>query len=139
MDYDIIFQDDINKKFFYTDYPGNKMVVGKISLKNALARMSMREYYVLVTYTEGETLPQQYMPLSNLKSDDGTLFATINPSTYFTDICQRGGIQRVSRLSDLDSGSPNYLLGPGPETVALDELIMEQYTKYYGKDVGKGR
>ena len=139
MDYDAIFKDNIARKFFYTDYPGNKMVVGKISLKNALARMSMHEYYVLVTYMDGEKLPEQYIPLGELDSDDGTLFATINPGIDFTDICQKGGIQRISNITGLNSETPKYLLGPGPETVLLDDLIMEQYTKYYGKKVSKTR
>ena len=33
VDYDQVFSDDLDKKFFYTDYPGTKMVVGKISLE----------------------------------------------------------------------------------------------------------
>ena len=133
MDYDKIFEGNIDKKFFYTDYPGNKMVVGKISLKNALERLSKNEYYVLVTYGNGENLPKQYIPLRGLTSDDETLFATFNPGIRFNDICQNGGIQVVSRLVDLPSGSANYLLGPGPETVSQEELIMEQYNKFYGK------
>lgn len=31
MDYDKIFEKDLDRKFFYTDYPGKKIVVGKIS------------------------------------------------------------------------------------------------------------
>ena len=139
MDYDKIFEENINKKFFYTDYPGNKMVVGKISLNNAIARLDKNEYYILVTYNEGETLPEQYIPLTELKSEDGTLFASLNPNIYIHNICNNSGIQKVSRLPNLDSGSPNYLLGPGPETVSLDDLIMEQYNKYYGHNVNMSR
>ena len=40
MDYDKVFEQNIDRKFFYTDYPGRKMMVGKISLKNAIARLS---------------------------------------------------------------------------------------------------
>ena len=130
MDYDRIFEIDLDRKFFYTDYPGKKMMVGRISLKNAIARLSKNEYYTLVTYTEGEELPEQYIPLSGFTSDDGTLFATINPNTRFSDICRNGGIQRISRLFDLSPGNPNYLLGPGPDTVSLSDLVMEQYNKY---------
>ena len=130
MDYDKIFEQDIERKFFYTDYPGKKIVAGKISLENAIARLSKDEYYTLVTYCEGDMLPEQYLPLSNLASDDGTLFATLNPNERFFDMCRNGGIQRITRMNDLSSGSPNYLLGPGPDTVSLEELVMEQYNKY---------
>lgn len=130
MDYDRIFEQNIDMKFFYTDYPGKKIVDGRISLENAIARLSKDEYYTLVTYCEGDVLPEQYLPISTLTSDDGTLFATLNPDTFFYDICRNGGIQRISRMNDLSSGSPNYLLGPGPDTISLEEMVMEQYGKY---------
>lgn len=130
MDYDKIFEKDLDRKFFYTDYPGKKIVVGKISLNNAIARISKDEYYTLVTYYKGDVLPEQYIPLNELTSDDGTLFATFNPNMHFFDICMNGGIQRISRLPNSNSGSPNYLLGPGPNTVSLEDLIMEQYNEY---------
>lgn len=130
MDYNEVFGNDLERKFFYTDYPGKKMVVGTISLQNAIVRLDKDEYYILVTYKEGEKIPEQYVPLSQLKSDDGTLFATINPATRFSYICNDGGIQRISRLSDLDSGSPNYLLGPGPDTVALADLVAQEHNYY---------
>ena len=107
------------------------MVVGKISLENAMARMSNGEYYALVTYNEGETLPEQYVPYEDLASDDGTLFATISPKTYIDYICIGSRIQKVTRL-----GRPNekirYLLGPGPGDVYLEDLIQEQYYACYG-------
>lgn len=130
MDYDKIFENDLDKKFFYTDYPGNKMMVGKISLNNAIARLNKNEYYTLVTYNEGDELPEQYIPLSEFTSDDGTLFATLNPNTFLSDICTNGGIQHISRLPDLSSGSPNYLLGPGPNIVSLVDLVTEQHSEY---------
>lgn len=130
MDYNKIFENNLDRRFFYTDYPGNKMVVGTINLNNAMARLSKNEYYTFVTYQKDDVLPEQYVPLSHLTSDDGTLFATVNPNTRFFNICMDGGIQRISRLSDLSSGSPQYLLGPGPETVSLEELVMSQYDEY---------
>ncbi|MBQ2910545.1 MAG: hypothetical protein IJE53_07025 [Bacilli bacterium] len=143
-DFDKLFEGDIDRKFFYTDYPGDKMMVGKISLDNAKARMSKNEYYTLVTYTYGEELPERYVPLEGLQSDDGTLFATLNPNHHIWNICRDGGIQRISRLPDLENGSPNYLLGPGPDTVALYDMIMDQYAEVTGKDspvveTGKGK
>ena len=127
MDYDKIFENDIDRSFFYTDYPGKKLVAGKISLDNALARLSKNEHYVLVTYQVGDELPEDYVPLPSLKSEDGTLFATVNSNTLFWNLCKDGGIQRVSRMPLDQDGSPNYLLGPGPATVTLDNLITEQY------------
>ena len=133
-DFDKIFEGDIERKFFFTDYPGDKMMVGKISLNNAKARMSKNEYYTLVTYTYGEELPERYMPLPGLESADGTLFATLNPNHHIWNICRDGGIQRISRLPDLENGSPNYLLGPGPNTIALYDMIMDQYAAVTGND-----
>lgn len=130
MDYDEIFENDLDRKFFYTDYPGKKMVDGKISLNNAIARLSKNEYYTLVTYYKEDVLPEQYIPLKELTSDDDTLFATLNPNINFSDICMNGGIKSISRLQDLSSGSPNYLLGPGPNTISLEDLVMKQYNEY---------
>ena len=133
-DYDKVFESDIERKFFYTDYPGDKMMVGKISLDKAKARMSKNEYYTLVTYTYGEELPERYIPLPGLESSDGTLFATLNPDHHIWNICRDGGIQLISRLPDLENGSPNYLLGPGPDTIALYDMVMEQYAAVTGND-----
>lgn len=130
MDYDKVFANDLDKEFFHTGYPGKKIVNGKISLNNAKARLSKNEYYTLVTYHDGEILPEEYMPLTTLLSDDGTLFATLNPATQFFDICMNGGIQRISRLPDLNPGNPRYLLGPGPEVITLEDMVMGQYNEY---------
>ena len=139
MDYDNYFKKDIDDKFFYTDYPGNKLMIGKISLKNAIERLKKNEYYVLVTYGENEELPQQYRPLHDLTTEEGILFATINTDIRFSDICKDGGIQRITQLGMPGEENPKYLLGPGPATISLDELIMEQYNKYYGKETVKRR
>ena len=140
MDYDKIFERDINTDFFYSNYSGRKMVVGKINLNNAIARLSKNEFYTLVTYNEGEVLPEQYIPLNNLTSDDGTLFATLNPNIrYINYICMNGGIQQISVLPQLNSGGPRYLLGPGPDIVTLEELIMSQYNKYMEEKVSSSR
>lgn len=130
MDYNKIFENDIETKFFYTDYPGKKIVVGRTNLHNAKARLSKDEYYTLVTYSEGEQLPEQYIPLNGLESDDDTLFATFNPNNRYAYICMNGGIQMISRLPNLDDGSIRYLLGPGPEIVILGDLILVQHNEY---------
>lgn len=54
------FENNLERKFFYTDYPGRKMVVGKISLNNAMVRLTKNEYYTFVTYHEGDVLLEQY-------------------------------------------------------------------------------
>ena len=131
MDYDKIFEQDIDRNFFYTNYPGKKLMAGKISLENAKARLSKNEYYAFVTYTENEILPQQYLPLSNLASDDGTLFATINRDVrYISHLCNNGGIQMISRLPDIEPGNPRYLLGPGPDKISLKDIILKEYEEY---------
>ena len=38
MDYDKVFEQNIDRKFFYTDYPGRKMIVGRISLNIIILR-----------------------------------------------------------------------------------------------------
>jgi len=131
MDYDKAYDGNIDRKWFYSDYPGNKLVVGKISLKNAMARMSNGEYYALVTYNEGETLPEQYVPYEDLASDDGTLFATISPKLNIDYICIGSKIQLVTRC-ERPGEKIRYLLGPGPGDVSLDGLIQEQYYACYG-------
>ena len=45
---------------------GRKMVDGKISLNNAIARLSKNEYYTFVTYQEGDILPKEYIPYEKL-------------------------------------------------------------------------
>ena len=91
-------------------------MVGKISLENAIARLNQDEYYTLVTYYEGDILPKEYMPLNNLKSDDGTLFATFKPEIrYLHYICRTDSIQMISRLPEKDSELARYLLGPGDQ------------------------
>lgn len=130
MNYDNIFDEDIEKKFFYTDYPGNKLMVGRINLRNAISRLSKDEYYALVTYNAGEELPNEYMSLDKLASDDGTLFATVNSNVNLSHICKNGGIQMISKLPNAKNGSPVYLLGPGPDKITLESIIMEQYNMY---------
>ena len=131
MDYDKIFDIDIDKNFFYSNFPGKKMVDGKISLKNAIARLNKGEYYTFVTYNEGDILPKEYVPLNGYESEYGTLFATLNPNiTYIDNICRNGGIQLISRLNDLEPGNVRYLLGPGPATISLNSMVKAQYENY---------
>ena len=134
MDYDEMYNKNVNMNYFFTNYPGSKLMVGKINLANAIARLSKKEYYTLVTYKEGESLPEQYVPYDGLSSEDGTLFATINPNVRVGYIVVKSGIQMISRLPDTEYGGPRYLLGPGPEEVNLYDLIQEQYDETIKKD-----
>jgi len=139
MDYDKIFETDINKKFFFTDYPGDKLMVGKISLENATARLGNHEYYAFVTYRQGQKLPEQYVPLGQFGDDSGTLYATINPNLNLPYICENGGIQRLSRLPNTSNGSPNYLLGPGPEKISLETIVGGLHQKFVAPPPTPGR
>ncbi|MBQ6497859.1 MAG: hypothetical protein IJI58_04000 [Bacilli bacterium] len=122
-DYDKIFNDDVNKEFYFNapGYGGRKLMVGAVSLNNAIERLKKDEYYTLVTYIDGEKLPEEYIPLDE-KLDSGDLLATVNPKNNLQYICQNSGsIQKISELSNL-----NYLLGPGPDTFNLTELVEKQ-------------
>jgi hypothetical protein len=136
-----IFDENPDAKFFYTDYPGTKLVDGWVSLKNAKARKDKDEFYALVTYHDGEELPEEYVPIKDYESEDGTLFATINPDYpfHFFDICRNAGIQRITELPSREDEGPRYLLGPGPDEITLAELINTQYDRYMGKDSTQGR
>ena len=149
--YNKIYDSNPEIKHFYNNrgYEGKKLVAGTISLKNALVRMKepFEEYYVLVTYKEGEQLPEGYIPISEYKSDNGTLFATINPDPFklrIDDICNYNNPSSIQRITRMDMGKrdwihgdpnelisiPDYLLGPGPNTVRLIDLIDSEYFAY---------
>ena len=130
--YDKIFKNDSKRKFFYSDYKGPKLVNGKVNLENAKIRKELDEYYALVAYQEREELPKEYRPLTGLISEDGELFATINLeyAPRMDYICRDSGIQMITRLNDAATGNYRYLLGPGPDTVELLDLVMEQYNGY---------
>ena len=132
-DYDKIFDENPDYNFFYNapNYDGPKLVAGRVSLKNAIARLNKGEVYAIVKYHEGEELPEQYMPLENSNVNGGdTLSATIKPDLRLYDLCANDGIQRISRLRDDEFGSPRYLLGPGPDEVSLTDLIASQLADY---------
>ena len=122
-DYDKIFKDDVNKEFYFNarGYEGRKLMVGAISLSNAVERLKKDEYYAVVTYIDGEKLPEEYVPLND-RLDNGDLLATVNPKNNLQYICKdSGSIQVISKLSNSD-----YLLGPGPDTFNLAELVDQQ-------------
>lgn len=124
--YDKIFEKDINRNFFYNapEYRGNKLVEGSINLTNAIERLKKNEYYTLVTYIAGEELPKEYVSL-NESLENGDLLATVNPNIHLQNICKNGGIQTISELSNGE-----YLLGPGPNTFNLSELVEKQIDEY---------
>ena len=121
--YDKIFENDINKDFYFNapGYDGKKLIVGSINLSNAVERLKKDEYYTIVTYVDGEILPEEYVSL-NERLDNGDLLATAKPKKYLQYICKdSGSIQAISQLSNSD-----YLLGPGPDTFNLSELVEKQ-------------
>lgn len=130
INYDKLFAANPDKKRFYSDYPGAKLVTGTIGCKNARARAEQGEYYVLVTYHEGEELPNHYKPLPSLTSEDGTMFATVAPdrNCSLDYICINGGIQMISDLTFEGNTDRTFLRGPGPDKLLLSDLIMIQYT-----------
>lgn len=132
MDYDLDFSGNIGKKFFFTDYPGNKLMVGKISLKNAIARLAKNEYYVLVTYSKGESLPEEYVPYDGITSDDGTLFATVSPKIMINYIYRNDAIQLISSSRGSENSGPRYLSGEELDEVQLYDLVDEQYAATIG-------
>ena len=113
MNYDKIFDQDVDRNFFYNEpgFRGRKLIVGVISINNAVERLKKDEYYTLVTYMDGEKLPEEYVPLDE-RLESGDLLATVNPKLNMQDIVRNGGIQMISKLSNGDE----YLLGPGPDT-----------------------
>ena len=129
-DYDRIFNEDVDKEFFYNKpgYTGTKLVVGKISLENALHRLNKNEYYTLVTYDEGMELPSEYVPIDEEIRGD-LLLATFDPKLQMQNVCQNGGIQMASKLRD-----DEYLLGPGPDTFVVSKAVKEQVEEYKQMD-----
>ena len=123
MDYDIGFSE--NKNYFFTNYPGNKLMVGKISLKNAIARLPKNEYYVLVTYSKGESLPEEYVPYDRITSDDGTLFATVSPNIMINCIYRNDVIQLIRSSRGSENSVPRYLSGEELDEVQLYDLVDE--------------
>lgn len=136
MDYDEIFNRDINVDFFYNKegYDGTKLLVGKASLENAMKRFKDKsEVFTLVTYHDGDILPECYAPVAPNYDTNGTLFATFNPDALKQQvnyICNNGGIQTASRLPNSESGSPTYLLGPGPDKIELFDIVSKQIDNY---------
>ncbi len=125
MDYDIVFSEKIGKRFFFTDYPGNILMVGKISLKNAIARLAKNEYYVLVTYSKGESLPKEYVPYDGITSDDGTLFATVSPKIMVNYIYRNDVLQLIRSSRGSENSERRYLSGEELDEVKLYDLVDE--------------
>lgn len=134
LSYNEILDEDINRQFYH-NHPdfGTTLIARDVSLKNAIARLQYHEYYVLVTYKEDEQLPSQYVPCADVENFGDTLFATINPNVQVHNLCYskfcKNGIQTITNIN-LPGESPNYLLGPGPDKVSLEELIEEQRENY---------
>ena len=136
MNYDKIFDQDVDRNFFYNEpgFRGRKLIVGVISINNAVERLKKDEYYTLVTYMDGEKLPEEYVPLDE-RLESGDLLATVNPKLNMQDIVRNGGIQMISKLSNGDE----YLLGPGPDTFYLSEMVQSQVDELKGMNIEQTR
>ena len=139
----------------------DKLIVGKINLSNAKDRIKFKEYYLLFSYRENEYLPPQYQPYDKIKSDDGTLFATVKIRSFNKgviipvgkkeenkegpDIRLLGSIGSYApRLVTINDGNLINLFvdekGSREVIVDLDELIQKIYEACYHteKEAGKG-
>ena len=131
-DYDVVFDNNPDYDYFYNapGYYGPKLVVGRVSLRNAIERLKKEEIYTVVKYHEGDKLPKEYVPLTNINVEgNGTLFATINPEFRVNYICARSGIQQVGNISSRGE-EPIWFLGPGPDTVTHSFLVNSQLSDY---------
>ena len=130
MDYDRMLDEDPNEEFYYNDnkFPHKKLIAGYISLENALVRLNKGEYYVLVKTNGEEELPSGYIPLDS-KFETEEPMATIDPNMHFPVLCRKGRIQIIAQLPAKEDDA-EYLLGPGPETITLSQLITEQLEAY---------
>ena len=134
--YDEVFKSDVNKEFYYNapGYRGNKLVDGVISINNAIERLKKDEYYSIVTYMDGEKLPEEYVPLDEVL-ENGDLLATFNPKLNMADLVRDGSIQMITKLSNGD----DYLLGPGPDTFSVSELVEKHVKELKEANLDKER
>lgn len=122
MNFNDIFKDNPSREILFnkSNYPKGILMCGFIDLDLAKVRLEKGEYYTLVTYKNGQELPDCYRSLDAL--DDETLLASVKPSQYISGINLNGSIQMVTQLN-FDEHDACYLLGPGPNTVQLLDLI----------------
>ena len=144
MNYNEVFEGDINKKLFFNQegYPQKLLINGYISLDNAIKRLNNGEYYVLVGYHTGENLPECYLPVPSEKIDfelpDGLSFASFNPDELVYAFCDNSSIQLISKLPNMLRGA-KYMLGPGPDEIYLEDLVSEQLQNYKEKYCSRSR
>ena len=124
MNYDELYRSNPDVKFHYNGDKEPKLMVGRVSLENAINRLKFQEYYLLVTYNDFQELPKEYVPL-NPNLTNGSLLATLSPEVQIHNIVTGNKIQIVTRLN-----SNEYLLGPGPETFDVKEALRDQIDQY---------
>ena len=138
MNYNELFNEDINREFIYNKegYPKKLLVNGYLDLDKAIKRLDKGEYYVLVSYHEGEKLPECYLPLSNELIDfelpEGTSLAIFNANEMVYAFCNNSSIQLISKLPNSVRGA-KYMLGSGPDEIYLEDLVLEQLQNYKEK------
>ena len=144
MNYNEVFGEDINKDFYYNQegYPKSLLINGYISLDNAIKRLEKGEYYVLVEYPVGTTLPECYLPIEADKIDfelpDGLSLAVFNPEKLVFALCENNSIQLISKLPNSLRGA-RYMRGQGPNEVFLEDLIEEQLQNYKNRSISQSR
>lgn len=123
-------------KPFYDFQNSRKILInGYNRLSNAMFRKTRGEYYILVKYQEGETLPEEYIPINDeileyFGFDKQERFATVNPKIYFTTLIDDSRIKKVTRLDGLNDENSQYLIGIGPEVISTLDLIYKQLEAY---------
>ena len=132
--YDKVFESNPNKESLYSpqDYPGNKLMVGCISLSNAMSRLQKGEFYTDVTYIDGEQLPKEYISLND-RLDNGCLVATVSPEIRLDYICDDvGSIQRISKMQGLEC-----FRGDESEPFNLKELVENNINELKRKEMSE--
>lgn len=125
-----------NAKLFYDFQNERKVLInGYNLLNNAMLRQTQGEYYILVKYQEGDTLPEEYIPIHDeileyFGFDKQERFATVNPKIPFTILIDDSRVKRITRLDGLNDKNLLYLIGDGPEVISTLDLVSEQLEAY---------
>ncbi len=138
-DFDAIFRNiNVQTKFPYNNEDYNILIYGYISLNNAKKRLNQNEYYPVVKYSEGEELPEAYIPLSsvylqqfNLKDDK---FATINPKIPLNRLCADGILYPIIRTSSSKDNSRYHLGSEDGGALSLETIIYCILMEYISRN-----
>lgn len=124
------------KRAYYDSQISKKVLInGYNCLNNAKLCQIKGEYYILVNYQEEERLPEEYVPISeeiieSFGFDKSEHFATANPELNFTILNDDSRIKRITRVGIVNGFDSQYLIGLGPESFTISDLIEEQLEAY---------